>query len=65
MLVNFGLLYLVLGFRNCVIERLELDMIFWFIDKLQRVGFIGLGNMGSRMATNLIKAGYNVVVHDV
>ncbi|GER24657.1 leucine-rich receptor-like protein kinase family protein [Striga asiatica] len=30
-----------------------------------RVGFIGLGNMGSRMANNLIKAGYNVVVHDV
>ncbi|KAL0305412.1 UNVERIFIED_CONTAM: putative 3-hydroxyisobutyrate dehydrogenase, mitochondrial [Sesamum radiatum] len=31
----------------------------------QAVGFIGLGNMGSRMANNLIKAGYNVVVHDV
>ncbi|XP_076939582.1 putative 3-hydroxyisobutyrate dehydrogenase, mitochondrial isoform X1 [Bidens hawaiensis] len=32
---------------------------------LQKVGFIGLGNMGSRMANNLIKAGYNVAVHDI
>ncbi|KAL4587437.1 hypothetical protein LXL04_000308 [Taraxacum kok-saghyz] len=32
---------------------------------LEKVGFIGLGNMGSRMATNLIKAGYNVAVHDI
>ncbi len=27
-----------------------------------RIGFIGLGLMGSRMATNLIKAGYSLVV---
>ncbi|XP_073058483.1 probable 3-hydroxyisobutyrate dehydrogenase, mitochondrial isoform X2 [Primulina eburnea] len=33
--------------------------------QFERVGFIGLGNMGSRMANNLIKAGYNVLVHDV
>ncbi|KAL0442440.1 UNVERIFIED_CONTAM: LRR receptor-like serine/threonine-protein kinase GHR1 [Sesamum latifolium] len=33
--------------------------------QFQTVGFIGLGNMGSRMANNLVKAGYNVVVHDV
>ncbi|EYU19111.1 hypothetical protein MIMGU_mgv1a008204mg [Erythranthe guttata] len=33
--------------------------------QFDRVGFIGLGNMGSRMAVNLIKAGYSVVVHDV
>ncbi|KAI6678363.1 hypothetical protein NL676_039159 [Syzygium grande] len=32
---------------------------------LGNVGFIGLGNMGSRMAKNLVKAGYNVAVHDV
>ncbi|PSS02608.1 3-hydroxyisobutyrate dehydrogenase [Actinidia chinensis var. chinensis] len=31
----------------------------------ERVGFIGLGNMGSRMANNLIKAGYKVAVHDL
>ncbi|OMO83240.1 6-phosphogluconate dehydrogenase, NADP-binding protein [Corchorus capsularis] len=31
----------------------------------QSVGFIGLGNMGSRMANNLLKAGYNLTVHDV
>ncbi|XP_063944235.1 probable 3-hydroxyisobutyrate dehydrogenase, mitochondrial isoform X1 [Daucus carota subsp. sativus] len=32
---------------------------------LQRIGFVGLGNMGARMANNLIKAGYDVAVHDV
>ncbi|CAL5184159.1 unnamed protein product [Lathyrus oleraceus] len=31
---------------------------------LQNVGFIGLGNMGSRMANNLIKAGFKLIVHD-
>ncbi|KEH37064.1 3-hydroxyisobutyrate dehydrogenase [Medicago truncatula] len=31
---------------------------------LQNVGFIGLGNMGSRMANNLIKAGFKLTVHD-
>ena len=29
------------------------------------VGFIGLGTMGSRMATNLQKAGYKLIVHDL
>ena len=29
------------------------------------VGFIGLGTMGGRMATNLLKAQYKVVVHDL
>ncbi|KAL2945373.1 putative 3-hydroxyisobutyrate dehydrogenase mitochondrial [Bienertia sinuspersici] len=29
------------------------------------VGFIGLGNMGSRMAMNLLKSGYRVCVHDM
>jgi 3-hydroxyisobutyrate dehydrogenase len=32
-------------------------------DKL--VGFIGLGTMGGRMATNLQKAGFKLVVHDL
>ena len=32
---------------------------------LQNVGFIGLGNMGSRMANNLIKAGFRLTVHDL
>ncbi|KAK8609693.1 hypothetical protein V6N13_093109 [Hibiscus sabdariffa] len=31
----------------------------------ENVGFIGLGNMGSRMANNLLKAGYKLTVHDV
>src|ERR1700719_4813493 len=29
------------------------------------VGFIGLGTMGVKMATNIQKAGYKVVVHDL
>jgi 3-hydroxyisobutyrate dehydrogenase len=29
------------------------------------VGFIGLGTMGGRMATNLQKAGYKLIVHDL
>lgn len=32
--------------------------------QLERVGFIGLGNMGFHMANNLLKAGYNLIVHD-
>ena len=30
-----------------------------------RVGFIGLGTMGSSMALNLRAAGYDMVVHDI
>ncbi len=30
-----------------------------------KIGFIGLGTMGHSMASNLIKAGYDLVVHDV
>ena len=29
------------------------------------VGFIGLGNMGNPMAANLLKAQYNLTVHDL
>lgn len=29
------------------------------------VGFIGLGNMGANMATNLVKKGHQVTVYDV
>src|SRR5215216_6298242 len=29
------------------------------------VGFIGLGNMGGQMALNLVKAGFELVVHDI
>src|ERR1700741_4432381 len=29
------------------------------------VGFIGLGTMGGKMATNIQKAGYRVIVHDL
>ncbi|MFQ5860398.1 MAG: NAD(P)-dependent oxidoreductase [Dehalococcoidia bacterium] len=30
-----------------------------------RLGFIGIGKMGSAMATNLLKAGFSLTVHDV
>ncbi|XP_020698937.2 probable 3-hydroxyisobutyrate dehydrogenase, mitochondrial isoform X1 [Dendrobium catenatum] len=33
--------------------------------QLERVGFIGLGNMGFHMANNLIKAGYKLTVNDI
>ncbi|KAI5671220.1 hypothetical protein M9H77_11584 [Catharanthus roseus] len=33
--------------------------------QFERIGFVGLGNMGSQMANNLIKKGYDVTVHDV
>jgi 3-hydroxyisobutyrate dehydrogenase-like beta-hydroxyacid dehydrogenase len=29
------------------------------------VGFVGLGNMGSALATNLVQAGFDVVAHDL
>lgn len=30
-----------------------------------KIGFIGLGIMGKHMASNLMKAGYNLVVFDI
>jgi 2-hydroxy-3-oxopropionate reductase len=33
-------------------------------NKRERVGFIGLGIMGRRMAQNLIKNGYQLIVHN-
>ncbi len=32
---------------------------------MKTIGFIGLGNMGAAMASNIRKAGYALVVHDV
>jgi 3-hydroxyisobutyrate dehydrogenase len=32
---------------------------------MEKVGWIGLGTMGSRMARNLLRAGYKLIVHDV
>lgn len=32
---------------------------------MQKIGFIGLGNMGGPMALNLVKAGYPLTVYDV
>lgn len=32
---------------------------------IRTIGFIGLGTMGQRMAANLIKAGFQLVVHDI
>ncbi|KAH9564952.1 hypothetical protein CY35_04G050800 [Sphagnum magellanicum] len=33
-------------------------------DPQQRVGFVGLGNMGAHMASKLLKAGHHLTVHD-
>ena len=30
-----------------------------------RYGFIGLGNLGAALASNLVRAGFQVVVHDL
>jgi len=32
---------------------------------MKKLGFIGLGNMGKPMATNLVKAGYPLTIHDL
>ena len=32
---------------------------------MEKVGFIGLGNMGAGMAANIQKAGYQLVVYDI
>jgi 3-hydroxyisobutyrate dehydrogenase len=40
-------------------------LFFSFLFLLKKVGFIGLGNMGGHMASNLVKAGHSLVVFDV
>ena len=30
-----------------------------------KIGFVGLGTMGARLATNLQREGYELVVHDI
>ena len=30
----------------------------------EKIGFIGIGNMGSHMATNLMKSGHSLIIHD-
>ena len=32
---------------------------------MKKIGFIGLGNMGEPMATNLVKAGFDVIGFDL
>ena len=32
---------------------------------MKKIGFIGLGNMGSKMVINLLKANYEVVGYDI
>lgn len=54
-------------------ERMSLPFLFTPLRRsstqvsslFENIGFIGLGNMGSKMANNLIKAGYKVAVHDI
>jgi len=33
--------------------------------QMKKIGFIGLGTMGTHFATNLIKAGAEITVHDI
>ena len=33
--------------------------------KLQKVGFIGLGNVGGKLAGSLIRNGYDLVLRDI
>lgn len=35
------------------------------VSSVEKIGFIGLGNMGSRMSVNLVKNGYKVSVNDL
>jgi 3-hydroxyisobutyrate dehydrogenase len=35
------------------------------VEEIMKVGFIGLGTMGSSMALNTLKGGYELVVHDL
>ena len=32
---------------------------------MEKIGFIGLGNMGSKMVINLLKANYKVIGYDI
>ena len=32
---------------------------------MEKIGFIGLGNMGTKMVTNLLKANYKVIGYDI
>ena len=32
---------------------------------MKRIGFIGLGNMGSKMVANLLEANYEVIGYDI
>ena len=34
------------------------------MDKITRVGFVGLGVMGRRMTRNLMRAGFQLTVHN-
>ncbi|KAH9564953.1 hypothetical protein CY35_04G050800 [Sphagnum magellanicum] len=56
--------------RNCITAFLPLQnsglKLFCASsgDDPQRVGFVGLGNMGAHMASKLLKAGHHLTVHD-
>jgi len=44
---------------------LKVSQTRYFASNASKVGFIGLGNMGFRQATNLIKKGHSLVVFDI
>lgn len=48
-----------------LIRLLDEDLICYVQASKSTVGFIGLGNMGSRMAENLLKNEFKVIAYDV
>lgn len=42
-----------------------MDYIVKGENRLMKLGFIGIGAMGSHMSVNLVKAGYDVAVFDI
>ena len=58
-----------LSFREAQIITIEIGKLLFTYRKegsmINTIGFIGLGIMGKPMATNLIKAGYQLTVHDI
>ena len=55
------------AFAQSIFVGIPVSLLFFlpflFAEKL-KIGFIGLGNMGRHMATNLLKAGHDVTVFD-
>jgi 3-hydroxyisobutyrate dehydrogenase-like beta-hydroxyacid dehydrogenase len=58
-------MYLTAATHRITIQLIQALKIRLEVMKMETVGFIGLGNMGSGMSQNIQKAGYPMVVYDV